>query len=303
MSDIPTCELELYWLNETGVPVHAASARPFVAADYSRYKYGATACGAVFALALADAFQRACPRVAEAPCLLIASAPYKYVPTAAHALARAFADDLNQRRYFRSLPPARLIKIGRQHLSPDDYGQFSNEQRRALMQTNPLLLDRTLLQDAHLVVIDDLKVTGAHQDCLIDATDGLPLLSRTFLYIAKFLAPPGALDPTIEDQLNHSFAKKLADVMEIVRSPDFAWNARLCRFLLSARNRAELPAFLMRMPDRFLLDLSEKSRGDGYDVMDAYRKSYMLLQMALRWRGLIAAPCGAGSSDSVSPDQ
>jgi hypothetical protein len=302
MSDIPTCELELYWLNETGVPVRSASAYPFTAADYSRYKHGATACGAVFATALADAFQRAHPHIADASQLLIASAPYKHVPTASHALARAFACDLNQRRFSRNVPSARLIKIGRLHLSPDDYGQFSIEQRRVLMRTNPLTLDTTPFQDAHLVVIDDLKVTGAHQDCLVDATDGLPLLSRTFLYIARLLSPPAALDPTVEDRLNHAFVKKLADIIAIVRSPDFAWNARLCRFLLSARNRAELPAFLMQMPGRFLLDLSEKSCGDGYDLMEAYRKSYVILQMALQQRGLLAAPHSAASCDSVGPD-
>jgi hypothetical protein len=301
MSDIPTCELELYWLDETGVPVRAASACPFVAADYSRYKYGATACGAVFALALADAFQRAHPHLVHAPRLLISSSPYKHVPTAAHALARTFAHDLDRRRCSRNLPPARLIKIGRLQLSPDDYGQFSIEQRRVLMRANPLKLDRSLFQDAHLVVIDDLKVTGAHQDCLIDATDGLPLLSRTFIYIAKFLVPHERLDPTVEDRLNHAFAKKLADVMDIVRSPDFAWNARLCRFLLSARNRAELPAFLAHMPDGFLLDLREKSCGDGYDFMDAYRRSYMILQTVLLQRGLLAGPRMADARGSASP--
>jgi hypothetical protein len=31
-----------------------------------------------------------------------------------------------------------MIKIGRLLPSPDDYGQFSTEQRRALMQTNSL---------------------------------------------------------------------------------------------------------------------------------------------------------------------
>jgi uncharacterized membrane protein YkvA (DUF1232 family) len=79
--------------------------------------------------------------------------------------------------------------------SPDDYGQFSVEQRRVLMQTNSLSVDRTLLQDSHLIIVDDLKVTGAHQDCLMDATNGLPLLSRTFLHIAKFFIRfPAALD-------------------------------------------------------------------------------------------------------------
>jgi hypothetical protein len=288
MSDIPTGELELYWLNEAGIPVRAVSACPFVAADYSRYKHGSTASAAVFAMALEDAFHGAYPHLAGAPSLVIASSPYKYVPTAAHALARTFAHCLDRRRRSRILPPARMIKINRQQPSPADYGTFSTEQRRRLMRTNSLSLDRTLIRDSHLVIIDDLKVTGSHQDCLIDATNGLPLLSRTFLHIAKLLVPsPAALDPTIEDRLNHAFAKKLADLIEIVRSPDFAWNARLCRFFLNARNRAELPAFLALMPDRFLFDLSEKSSADGYDLMDAYRESHVIVRMMLQQRRVL----------------
>jgi hypothetical protein len=289
MPEIPTSELELYWLNEAGVPVNAVPPCPFLAPEYSRYKHGATAPAAAFAAALEDAFQGAYPHLAGAARLLIASSPYKYVPTAAHALACIFAHRLNQRRNFQDLPPARLIKIGRLQPSPGDYGQFSIEQRRALMRANSLSVDRTLLQDSHLVIIDDIKVTGAHQECLMDATSRLPLLSRTFLHIAKFFIPfPAVVDPMIEDQLNHAHAKKLADLLEIIRSGDFAWNARLCRFLLSARNRAELSGFLTHVPDHFLFDLSQKSSGDGYDLMDAYRESYMIVQMTWRQRCLLA---------------
>jgi hypothetical protein len=288
MSDIPTCELELYWLDEDGTPVRTASARPYVAADYSRYKYGSTTSAAVFAAALEDAFQGGCPYIADARRVAIASSPYKYVPTAAHALARDFAHRLDQRRCSRGLPPAHLIKIDRLQPSPNDYGRFSVEQRRVLMQANSLSVDRTLIEGSHVIIIDDIKVTSAHQDCVVAATNGLPILSRTFLHIAKFVTPsPSALDPTIEDRLNHAFVKKLADLLEIIQSSDFAWNARVCRFLLSAKNRMELPSFLARMPDRFLIDLSEMSRGDGYDRMDAYRESHVIVQMTLQQRCLL----------------
>jgi hypothetical protein len=300
MSDTPTRELELYWLNEGGFPVRTVPACPFVAAEYSRYKHGAAASAAVFARCLEDAFQETFPHVADAARLLIASSPYKYVPTAAHALALAFLHRLNERRHSRNLPAARLIKIGRLQPSPDDYGQFSAGQRHALMRANSLSVDRTLPRDSHLVIIDDIKVTGAHQNCLMAATDGLPLLSRTFLHIARFVIPSSAaLDPTIEDRLNHASAKGLSDLVEIVRSPDFAWNARLCRFLLSKKNRTELSGFLTHMPGCFVLDLSEKSRGDGYDLMDAYRESYTIVETALRQRRLTPTQDMAEISNST----
>jgi hypothetical protein len=43
-----------------------------------------------------------------------------------------------------------------------------------------------LVRDAHLMVVDDVRVTGAHQRCLMRASEGLPLSARTFLYIVSF---------------------------------------------------------------------------------------------------------------------
>jgi hypothetical protein len=285
MPEIPTYELALYHLNEAGIPVQSICPFPFVAVDYSRYKYGAAAVAGRFASALGDVFQHAFPHLISAPSLLIASSPYKYVPTAAHVLASRFLQHINLRRDHQHLPPAHLIKIARHHPSSGDYGTLPDEQRRLLMRTNALSFGSTPFQNAHLVMIDDIKVSGAHQERLREATDLLPLASRTFLHIASFcVQPPALLDPTIEDRLNHACVKMLDDLIDIIQAPDFVWNVRLCKFLLSASNRAELPAFLACLPDRFLLDLFVLSCGDGYDLMAAYRESHLLVQAALQQR-------------------
>lgn len=56
MTDFPTQEFALYHINEAGTPAHSACTLPFVAAHYSRYKYGSTSAGNAFASALGDAF-------------------------------------------------------------------------------------------------------------------------------------------------------------------------------------------------------------------------------------------------------
>ena len=101
------------------------------------------------------------------------------------------------------------------------------------------------VRDAHLLVVDDVRVTGAHQRCLMRASDGLPLAARTFLYIASFPGPAGAcFDPTQEDALNHAAVKTLDDLAGIVEAGDFAWNVRVCKFVLSPANHGDLPRFL-----------------------------------------------------------
>ena len=60
---------------------------PFSPASYSRYKYGSVLAARTFARALGTVFAERHPGLACAPRLLITSAPYAYVPTAATTLA------------------------------------------------------------------------------------------------------------------------------------------------------------------------------------------------------------------------
>lgn len=288
MTDFPTQEFALYHINEVGSPVDSACTLPFVAARYSCYKYGSTSAGNAFAYALGDAFHYAFPQLVNSPSLFVASSPYKYVPTAAYALARTFFHYLNHLRNNLALPPAQLIKIERRQTSSGDYGLLSLEQRHALMHSNPVSLQQTLPRNADLIIIDDIKVTGAHQNRLIRATETQTLSSRTFLYVLKLLNPsPEMLNPAIEDHLNHSFVKNLNDFVDVALAPDFTWNVRVCKFLLNAKNRSALPAFLAHMPASFLLKLYQNSLGDGYNFMNAYQESHMIVQTALLQRQLL----------------
>jgi len=204
-------ELALYQLDQggsaEGAVRGAAVPWPFDAALYSRYKYGSAAAADSLARALAQAFLDRHGRLAHQPRLLIASSPYRRVPTAANALAVRFATVLNAVRAGRGVPPAPLLHIERIAASSGDYGTLPAEARTRLMAANALSFDRLRphARGAHLIVVDDVKVTGAHQRCLIRASDTLPLASRTFAHIAAFgragLEPP---DPALEDRLNHA---------------------------------------------------------------------------------------------------
>jgi hypothetical protein len=142
------------------------------------------------------------------------------------------------------------------------------------------------VRDAHLIVVDDVKVTGAHQRCLTRASEKLPLSAQTFLYIGAFAGSSGQyVDPVLEDVLNHAAVKTLGDLAGIVRAADFAWNNRACKFLLNPANRGDLPRFLAGMPDWFVRDLYRNSRRDGYAQMDIYAGSHVIVRTELdkRW--------------------
>jgi len=299
----PIYELALYRLDRGGSAGGVAMPGPFDAALYSRYKYGSTVAAGWFARTLGQAFLDRCPRLAHQPRLLIASSPYRRVPTAANALAVRFAAVLNVARAGRGLPPAPLVHIERIAASSGDYGTLPAEARTRLMAVNALSFDRLRpsADGAHLIVVDDVKVTGAHQRCLIRASATLPLGSRTFVHIAAFdSAGAQPLDPALEDSLNHAVISTLDDLADIVRDSDFTWNVRVCKFLLCPASRGELPSFLVRMTDRFVRELRHNSFIDGYARMDAYRESHAIVQRELHRRGLLRASLRRPASPAMA---
>lgn len=285
---IPTREFALYSLGGPSPAANGNSRLPFSPAHYSRYKYGSVAAAETFARALGAAFCEAHPELALAPRLLMTSSPYAHVPAAAATLARRLRPVLNAARAAHRLGPVPLLRVDRISTTAGDYGTLSAQARDLHMAGNTLSFRRfrpEQVRGAHLLVVDDVRVTGAHQRCLMRASEALSFAARAFLYIAAF---PGQLgkcfDPAQEDALNHAAVKTLDDLAEIVEAEDFAWNVRVCKFTLSPANHGELPRFLRRMPDWFIRDLHDNSRRDGYARMAPYAPSHALVRAELRAR-------------------
>jgi PRTase ComF-like len=290
---IPTHEFALYSLGAVSPAAGESCPLPFSAARYSRYKYGSIAAAETFARALATAFCERCPDLALAQRLLMTSSPYARVPAAATTLARRLQPALNAVRTRWGLPPAPLLRVERISTSPGDYGTLSAQARDLHMAANVLSFRRfppRQVRGAHLLVVDDVRVTGAHQRCLMRASDDLPLAARSFLYIAAFPGPPDQLgpdsrfDPAQEDALNHAAVTTLGDLAAIVDAGDFTWNVRVCKFALSPANRGELPRFLRRMPGWFVRGLHRNSCLDGYARMDLYAPSHAVVRAELSRR-------------------
>jgi len=285
---IPTHEFALYCFGGSSPVANGTSSLPFSPARYSRYKYGSVAAAETFARALGAAFCERHPELALTPRLLLASSPYAHVPAAATTLARRLRPVLNAVRTGNGLAPAPLLRVDRVSTPAGDYGTLSAQARDLLMAANALSFRRFLprqVRDAHLLVVDDIRVTGAHQRCLMRASEDLPLAARTFLYIAAFPGPvDGRFDPAQEDALNHAAIKTLGDLAAIVEAGDFTWNVRVCKFALSPANRGELPRFLRRMPSWFVHGLHRNSCRDGYARMELYAPSHAVVRAELSRR-------------------
>jgi hypothetical protein len=285
---IPTHEFALYSLPGPSPAANGTCPPSFSPARYSRYKYGSVAAAETFAAALGAAFLERRPELALAPRLLMASSPYKHVPSAATTLARGLRPLLNAARARHGLAPAPLLRVDRIGASAGDYGTLSAQAREQHMAANALSFRQfgpERVRDAHLLVVDDVRVTGAHQRCLMRASEELPLTARTFLYIVAFPGcASGSFDPAQEDALNHAAVKTLDDLAGIVEAGDFAWNVRVCKFALSPASHGGLPRFLRRMPGWFVRGLHRNSCRDGYARMEPYAPSHALVRAELSRR-------------------
>ncbi len=296
-------EFALYQLDDQGSAIGTDGSRSFDAVLYSKYKYGSAAAAGVFARALGAAFLARHHALVTQRRLLVAASPYRHVPTAAHALAVRFTAMLSAQRARRGLPPAHLVRIDRAEVPPGDYGTLPAADRARLMAANTLSFGRLQpsTEDAHLIVVDDVKVTGAHQHCLLLASDVLPLGSRMFVHVAAVQEAGAGLDPTLEDRLNHAFVKSLGELADVVTAADFSWNVRVCKFLLSPPSRPGLPSFLAGMPDHFVRELHRNSLLDGYAGMAAYRPSHSIVRRELSRRGGPSADRPAADMAGLSP--
>jgi hypothetical protein len=252
------------------------------------YKYGSSRRGMNFGYELADKFEQEFPDLLKSSRLFVTSSAYKYVPTGSLTIARGFLDKLNHLRYLRQLPSSHFVKMERTVLYPGDYGKLPFAERIELMSKNGLYVDREFIYEGNLIVVDDIKVTGEHQGNILKLAQEVVLNNVIFLYIAGVADSVKAKrDPKIEDCINHSSVRSLNDVLSIVQSSDFKFNARVCKFLISPQNLDALPEFLSQMDDSFVLEVYHNIIGDGYCFMDMYKANFSVIEQELQKRELL----------------
>lgn len=273
--------LTLFHLNPDRLhaTAHTASAgEVFSPLYYSQFKYGSGSAARHYAATLASVLNAAATTATGR--LYITGSAYAKVPTAAVPLAWW---------------TARLLAImGRSttyfHLSRSafegDYGASSLEARTQMLAKSPPYIGTAslcaCLKGAHVVIIDDIRITGKHEQDLLPLLQKAGVATATFCYLAIVPQAEGEQDPLIEDRLNHAAIKTLYDITLLARQRLFYCNARTCKFILSAQP-ASIEQFVADMPLRLLDRFVRAMRSDSYDTCAQYREQFELFaQLVVR---------------------
>jgi hypothetical protein len=260
-----------------------ADDRPFDAGAYSRFKYGSEREAAGYGTRLAALLLDVHPALPEHERdVVLASAAYKHTPSAAHAAFRALHAGLLDLGVF--VP---VTRIRRENVVEGDYGTLGAADRERLMRENGLSVDRAAVRGKHVVVLDDVRITGSHERSIDRLMATVSPASVTFLYLLELDAGQAAADPTFEDRLNHQQVRDLPSYGALLDGEPCVLNARSVKAVLDPRHRPGLDEFLRGRPRVWVEGLVRCAGNDGYDRMPTYRPSFHAVRDFLARAGTV----------------
>lgn len=254
----------------------------FSAEDYSKLKHGSKTVARKFGVDLATQFLcspeflKLMPDIIDKQ-IVVSSAPWKSVPVASTTLTDYFMSKFNP-VWSSNYKAAESLKISRGHSYNDDYGAMSKEQRDNAISADNFYIDKETIKGKVLFLIDDVKITGAHErrmDTLLDNAefDG----TVVYLYFAQFV---GEGDPNIENKLNYAFVNNLVDINYIIDNDEFIFNTRVIKYILRAE-KSEFQTFINYQSKSFRHSFNTFLTGNEYHKLPEFLDNYLYLKSKL----------------------
>lgn len=267
--------LAAFTLKRHGNGVADVDGRAFDAPMYSRMKHGDVSAIRVMGGHVASALLAVHRATLMGPEPVLLPVAYMHVRPACWFLSEVVAQTISSERMAQGLGPARLIKIHKDAVTATDYAHASAEQRAAEMGRIRFSLDEPVA-GAHVVVVDDVRVTGLAEATTFAALAAGHAVSRTAVYVAV-VNHDLSLDPAVEARLNHASVTTVTDMVDAARSDQMVLTIRFLKLLLGA-SKEERSAFLDACSPALLWEMMEGARGTGAQFLDAYRTGFTDLE-------------------------
>jgi hypothetical protein len=238
--------------------------------EYSRFKYGDTRPARAYGEAMA---RHLLPRLLAVTGgdICVTSSAYRAAPPASASLLTPF---LHAAQAFIGLTPT-PFKVHRSRPTDGDYATLDTTARRRVMRETAFSLPAGVeLRGKHIVALDDIRVTGAHETALNQLFSAHAARGVTHIHILE--AACDECSPTLEASLNDVAVADIDDLIALARSADFALNARFGKRILTETPEI-LRKFIRSVPAGLVQRLLEDAAGDGLDGMERYRSGFAAL--------------------------
>ncbi|MGH7158366.1 MAG: phosphoribosyltransferase family protein [Candidatus Saccharimonadales bacterium] len=215
----------------------------------------------------------------------ISGSAYQFVPTAAAHLAVSLTATLQNMGYnathFRTHNNSITTKS---NIPTGDFSGMDMAQRQVVMAANKPHLDaddQRMIEGAKVITVDDIRMTGAHEETLAELLTRADVDTTLFCYLAVFDPKQGAENARLEREINQRHMPSLARLAEIACDQSFLPNARISRFVLQAATE-DLNIFAETIPPHRLAKLVSNMEADNYDQNPKYIAKLSILRDILQ---------------------
>lgn len=252
---------------------------PFSPQDYSRLKFGSNDVAKRFGYELAEGFFKAHHvSLLSQQCVVIPS-PYNYIRNAATVMAQHFVDRINHLICLNGGNHVEWSTINRKVSYINDYGFLDKEKRKKLIDQDTFFLNKGYLEGKTLIMIDDVNITGTHEEKLVDILDKNGVENNVFyIYYAKYLN--GAVGANIEAEINFAGIKDIYDFIELTKEPYHKVIVRPIKFTMGQPEDV-FKKVIHLFPEGYIDKLYFGCLGEGYHKIESYRANFKYLSELL----------------------
>ena len=251
---------------------------PFDPTEYSRLKFGSDISAKRFGHALAKSFFEKHSDILMANDCVVIPSPYNFVKNAATLMTLHFVDALNEMLVDANGNNVEYSIIHRKVSYTNDYGFLSKEKRKGLIDNDNFYLNKAFLKGKMLIFIDDVKITGTHEEKLKEVLAKNKMSNTSaFLYFAEYFGD----DPSIEAKLNFAGINSLKDYQALSEEPKHQVIIRPIKYVLS-QDVETFDGILSQISKDKLQEIYLGSLAEGYYKIQKYQANLTLLKQFLK---------------------
>lgn len=258
-------------MNHTNFFLHTFSSKediPFSQKQYSQFKFGCQISAKDMGERLAVAFFEAHKEdLVNQECVVVPS-PYDYVQNAASCMAEFFFHKLLHLMQDAKIDnKVHWYHISRKPSYTKDFGFLNEEQRRSLLKNDKFYLSSEFLNDKLIILIDDVYITGAHEDMLKSVLSAKCNPAKViFTYYGKKI---GKEFPEVEAHLNFYAINNIQDFIDLFKKQSTFILIRPIKYVLS-RDKNEFSVLLKKLNTAKLSVVLEHAHAEGYHLKPEY---------------------------------
>lgn len=270
-------------MNHTNFFLHTFTNKediPFSQKQYSQFKFGCQLSAKDMGERLAVAFfEKHQEDLAGHECVVVPS-PYDYVKNAASCMAEFFFHKLLHLMQDAKIDnKVHWYHISRKPSYTKDFGFLNEEQRRSLLKNDKFYLNSEFLDDKLIILIDDVYITGAHEDMLKSVLSAKCNPSKViFTYYGKKI---GKEFPEVEAHLNFYAIQSIQDFINLFKKQSTFILIRPIKYVLS-RSEKEFSILLKKLNTAKLNVLLEHAHAEGYHLKPEYINNINKLREKIR---------------------